>query len=125
MKFSCGKTRYKGVFLMLILLLVSSVMLINTMHHASAATDEDVNVTSSAAKGSAISFQAEVKKVLDILVNSLYTNRDIFLRELISNASDALDKIRVLYLTSRKDPVNKNGVSPAMDVTIAFNFENE
>lgn len=44
-------------------------------------------------------FQAEVHKMLDIVVNSLYQNRDVFLRELISNASDALDKLRFLSLT--------------------------
>lgn len=45
-------------------------------------------------------FEAEVSKMLDIVVNSLYQNKDVFLRELISNASDALDKIRFLSIES-------------------------
>ena len=45
-------------------------------------------------------FEAEVHRMLDIVVNSLYQNKDVFLRELISNASDALDKIRFLSLTT-------------------------
>ncbi|KAA8499167.1 Endoplasmin-like [Porphyridium purpureum] len=45
-------------------------------------------------------FEAEVSRLMDIIVHSLYSNRDVFLRELISNAADALDKIRMLQLTN-------------------------
>ncbi len=55
---------------------------------------------SETSKGMTRQFKAEVKQVLDIVINSLYTNKEIFVRELVSNASDALEKMRHLSLVN-------------------------
>jgi TNF receptor-associated protein 1 len=47
-------------------------------------------------------FQAEIKQLLDIVIHSLYTEKEIFVRELVSNASDALEKLRHLQLTEKE-----------------------
>ncbi len=64
-------------------------------------------------------YQAEMQKLLEILVHSLYTEREIFLRELISNASDALSKIQFMALTT-EDILDKNC---ALEIKISFDNE--
>ena len=60
-------------------------------------------------------FQTEVNQLLKLIIHSLYSNKDIFLREIVSNGSDALDKLK--YLTVSDDAYKGIQFEPRIDIT--------
>lgn len=61
-------------------------------------------------------FKAESKRLLDLMINSIYTNKEIFLRELISNSSDAIDKLYYHSLTDKNENIIKNDFKIKIDL---------
>lgn len=61
-------------------------------------------------------FKAESKRLLDLMINSIYTNKEIFLRELLSNASDAIDKLYYQSLTDKSIKVNKKDLCIKLEI---------
>ena len=80
-------------------------------------SQDDIGFGSNEENAEKYEFQAEVASLMDIIINSLYLNKEVFLRELISNASDAMDKIKFLALVNTEKDYGK------LEIRISFDAE--
>ncbi|KAK3445828.1 hypothetical protein EUGRSUZ_A01044 [Eucalyptus grandis] len=92
--------------------------LLSGRRYESTAAANDASPPPSAEK---YEYQAEVSRLMDLIVNSLYSNKEVFLRELISNASDALDKLRFLSVT---EPQLLKDAAADLDIRIQTDKDN-
>src|SRR5512135_3688780 len=76
-------------------------------------------MTDSQAEAQSFSFKAETKQLLNILIHSLYKDREVFLRELLSNASDALNRVRFEMLTDHQI------LDPGVDLCVRLTVDKE
>ncbi len=81
-------------------------------------SSSDTKDTTTETKKESLEFQAETKQLLDIVTHSLYTDKEVFLRELISNASDALEKLRHLQVANEGSSSDVHQQDPAIPLEI-------